>query len=283
MTRANNSFQMVVDDTFLAIEEKKYHEYSLFRSEVSLQLFEPSQLSRVDTESTPLLEGHLMLLNSQKLIVVSGTLLESSQDINVLSSYVHNILSRPFRKIEWKVVLKDETRPLQKILVNEGLKQYEVCTIMTLHLDEITTAEAEVDLDLRRVNDKVLLEDFASIHSQFSQSSADYARGHHTSSPIFKNHCFFYVGYKNDIPVSCIAIIRSENGTLGLHMVATHPDHRNKGYASSLIQRVLKAFRVEDASLQRVVLAASAESVDLYLRLGFKAIAQVASFGMQRL
>lgn len=264
--------------SFYALEEQKYHEYSHFRSEITVKLFGKEVLTSLNTDSFPLLEDHVMLLNGQKLIVVPGNKLACCQDSDIIKKHVEKLLSLPYQRLEWKAVIKDETWPLRQQLEAMRLHQYETSIIMTLEIALLTPSEYELDMTPIRVLDKKSLYDFASVHEQFSASSASYARAHDTSNPIFTQYHFFYVAYKDAIPVTAFALIRAPGGILGLHMVATHPEYRSRRYASTLIRRVLNEFKKEDPSLTRVVLAASRESVEMYARLGFKEIVQVASF-----
>ena len=86
---------------------------------------------------------------------------------------------------------------------------------------------------------------------------------------IWKDDCIALVGYLDDQPVTSSAAIPVA-GTIYIALVATHADHRGKGYAEACIRQVVEA-AMPIMSSNRITLHASDAGKPLYAQMGFEA------------
>ena len=85
-----------------------------------------------------------------------------------------------------------------------------------------------------------------------------------------------YVGYLNDSPVTC-ACVYIVNGCLYLALVATHPNHRRKGYAETVIRHTLhKASVISGWTCS--VLHSTPDGYSLYRKLGHRGVGTLAAY-----
>lgn len=75
------------------------------------------------------------------------------------------------------------------------------------------------------------------------------------------------VGYLDDQPITAAAALPVD-GTIYLALVATHPDHRSKGYAEACLRQLIAA-AAPHMQLSSLTLHASAAGLPVYQRMGF--------------
>lgn len=79
---------------------------------------------------------------------------------------------------------------------------------------------------------------------------------------------FGFVAFADGVPVSTASVIELD-GWLYVALVATEPDHRQKGYAEAVIRHALTAAAAE-LGITRTALDASAMGAPLYLQMGYQ-------------
>jgi GNAT superfamily N-acetyltransferase len=90
---------------------------------------------------------------------------------------------------------------------------------------------------------------------------------------FFEGDCQGYVGYVDGQPVCSTATLRVD-GLTYVAMVATHPGHRQRGYAEVVLRHALEESRREWGH-ERTVLHATTMGYPVYLRMGYRPTAKV--------
>ncbi len=78
---------------------------------------------------------------------------------------------------------------------------------------------------------------------------------------------FGFIGYRDEQPITCALTIPLD-GRLYVGMVATHPDHRGRGYAEAVMRRSLEV-AAQETGLNRTILHATDMGHRVYLRMGY--------------
>jgi ribosomal protein S18 acetylase RimI-like enzyme len=89
---------------------------------------------------------------------------------------------------------------------------------------------------------------------------------------MFGNEVFAYVGYLEGQPVTA-AGVWIVDGIQYVAIVATHPDHRRKGYAESVMWHSLQEAR-KATGITRTVLHATEAGFPVYERMGYRSVAR---------
>jgi GNAT superfamily N-acetyltransferase len=79
---------------------------------------------------------------------------------------------------------------------------------------------------------------------------------------------FGFIAFADGVPVSTASVIELD-GWLYVALVATEPDHRQKGYAEAVMRHALAAAAAE-LGISRTALDASAMGAPLYLQMGYQ-------------
>lgn|GEM_PF-671298 len=74
----------------------------------------------------------------------------------------------------------------------------------------------------------------------------------------------------------CVAMTLALDDDLGIHYVATEPDHRRRGVATRLLTEVLS--RAAEAGFRTATLQASPDGRPVYLRMGFHQVGELRGF-----
>lgn len=73
--------------------------------------------------------------------------------------------------------------------------------------------------------------------------------------------------------VSVLNVLRFSRGVIGLASVATHPNHRGKGFASLLLRTVMELLWLEDPATRFLLFAEAGQA--MYAKLGFSPLADI--------
>jgi len=94
---------------------------------------------------------------------------------------------------------------------------------------------------------------------------------------MFGSDTFAYAGYLDGNPVTA-AGVWIVDGILYVAMVATHPDHRRKGYADAVMQHSLEQAQ-KATGAGRTVLHATEAGFPVYERMGYRTVARFTVYG----
>ena len=95
---------------------------------------------------------------------------------------------------------------------------------------------------------------------------------------MFGAEVFAYVGYLKDQPVSAAGVWIVDD-SLYVAMVATHPDHRRKGYADAVMRHSLQEAQ-KATGITRTVLHATEAGLPVYERMGYRFIARFTLYSL---
>ena len=84
-----------------------------------------------------------------------------------------------------------------------------------------------------------------------------------------------FIGYADNCPVATSELFAGGD-VAGVHMVATHPEFRHRGFGWKMTWAALEQGR--RLGLKHASLQASREGEGLYRRLGFRAVCRFAEF-----
>lgn len=93
---------------------------------------------------------------------------------------------------------------------------------------------------------------------------------------MFGDDVFGYVGYLQGQPITA-AGVWIVDGIQYVAMVATHPDHRRKGYAESVMWHSLQEAR-KATGITRTVLHATEAGFPIYQRMGYRSVARFTMY-----
>lgn len=93
---------------------------------------------------------------------------------------------------------------------------------------------------------------------------------------MFGSDAFAYVGYLNGEPVTAAGTWLVD-AVLYVAMVATHPDHRRRGYADAVMRHSLVEASHATGAL-RTVLHATEAGLPVYERMGYRSVAQFIAY-----
>jgi GNAT superfamily N-acetyltransferase len=129
-------------------------------------------------------------------------------------------------------------------------------------------------IEVRRITEEEGMRHIADINSISYGIPVEMGREAVASLAMFQGDCQGYVGHAEGRAVSAAAILRLE-GIAYVAMVATLPEHRQRGYAEAVIRHGLaeaqRAWRLE-----RTVLHATPAGYSIYRRMGYR---DVTRFG----
>jgi ribosomal protein S18 acetylase RimI-like enzyme len=126
-------------------------------------------------------------------------------------------------------------------------------------------------LEYRRVNDRETIGAISDVNCAAYEIPLEMGR-ESISQGMFGDGVFAYVGYLDSRPVTAAGVWMVD-GILYVGMVATHPDHRRKGYAEAVMWLALQqAQRATGAS--RTVLHATDAGFPIYRRMGYRSVAR---------
>lgn len=83
-------------------------------------------------------------------------------------------------------------------------------------------------------------------------------------------------GLRADAAFACVALTLRLGDDLGIHYVATEPEHRRRGLAARLLRAVLAEARAD--GLRTATLQSSPDGLRLYQGLGFRTVATLRAF-----
>jgi ribosomal protein S18 acetylase RimI-like enzyme len=128
---------------------------------------------------------------------------------------------------------------------------------------------APVHMEFRRVACARTLTDFAGIGTVCFNVPAPWYREVFDAS-LPERRFVAWVGYVDGFPVATAASVTAE-GIVGLYNVATEPGRRGRGLAEATTRHAITQARAE-APDAPVVLQSSSMGMNLYARLGFRAV-----------
>ena len=123
-------------------------------------------------------------------------------------------------------------------------------------------------LDWRRVTDIKTATDLAHLNAHAYGMPAELFDAV-CNMHIWQDDCVAMVGYLDDQPVTSSAALPVA-GTIYIALVASHADHRGKGYAEACIREVVEAAK-QIMSSEKITLHASDAGRPLYAQMGFEA------------
>jgi len=257
--------------------------YMACRKFLTLPVFKDGALQELKDFGAPLVDGFTVKFNTSRVVVSPGNKLEVSKDPEVALNHVRVMKSLDFDSFDWRICVHEDTKRLRSTLEQEKFVLGEISTVMILDISSPPACDPPTpNLLFRRALRQESMDEYASIHAEFSKSTLLFIRSFDSSHPIFIKSHFFFVGYLDGRPVTCCCVIRTDEGLAGMHMVATHPEFRRKGLATKIVIHAMAQVAQDDRSVKTFVLNAASESVGLYRRLGFREVIQHASYGFKK-
>lgn len=257
-----------------------YKEFCRERCKITAKAYSKGKMEVVDLAGNfPLLHTYVgRLVDAGRLMVMHRSPLEECNDRETILRYVKEIVKLTGTyEISWKVFSHKCTATLEEILCESGFIAAEQSEIMYLDLRKVPRHYLQSDLEIRLVKNISDLEDFAAIHRTRSNSVGSYFLGYDVNSrPVVENQMKFYVGYDDGVPATCTQIILSADRNVGIQSLATHPNHRRKGYATVLLSRIIEEACA--ANCKYIFLGATCPSVEIYKKLGFRHHGHFTSF-----
>lgn len=182
----------------------------------------------------------------------------------IISLYAEKQL--PF---SWWVAPSDTPSDLIETLQASGLEFKEEDAGMALNISDYPLADMPSDLTFEHVLEQKQLEEFSKVLQSVGVSKEMVEKIYSKIPPLLyqKGACLEMVLGKRDRYVVAGVVVFYANAA-GIYYVATRPDERRKGYASSMMQHLISI--AKDRGYKLIVLQASKNGKSLYERLGFR-------------
>ncbi len=123
-------------------------------------------------------------------------------------------------------------------------------------------------LELRRVKDQATRCDLVDLNTLAYGIPEEIGRQGPAQECFWDDSFHGYVAYLDNNPVAC-TMTAPLDGRLYVSWVATHPEHRRKGYADAVMRKSLASAR-EASGISRTVLHATVEGQPVYERMGYR-------------
>lgn len=134
-------------------------------------------------------------------------------------------------------------------------------------------------LEIRRAQDQTTRNDLVDLNTLAYGIPQEIGR-EGPGQPCFWDDSFHgYVAYLDKLPVAC-SVAAPLGGRLYVSWVATHPEHRRKGYADAAMRASLASAR-EATGLSRTVLHATSAGLPVYERMGYRSVAGFTWYALE--
>lgn len=130
-------------------------------------------------------------------------------------------------------------------------------------------------LDLRRVENGPVRDAFCAIGALCFHVPPAWFNQVFDNASVWRDFVG-YVGYQDGEPVSTAAIVLGGDA-IGVYNVATLPMHQGRGYGEAVVRQALDDARRRSGA-ERVVLQSTGAGFNLYKRMGFRTITNVAVY-----
>jgi ribosomal protein S18 acetylase RimI-like enzyme len=130
-------------------------------------------------------------------------------------------------------------------------------------------------LKVRRVCDRATQEEFCAVGSVCFNVPLSWFREVFESNAVWERFAG-YVAYVGSEPVSTAAIV-IDGSVAGVYNVATIPGYQRLGYGEAIMRHALDEVQREHG-VQRTVLQSTRAGLPLYLRMGYRAVTNVAVY-----
>ena len=130
-------------------------------------------------------------------------------------------------------------------------------------------------LDVRRVENGAVRDAFCAIGALCFHVPPAWFNQVFDNSTVWRDFSG-YVGYWDGEPVSTAAIVFGGDA-LGVYNVATMPMHQRRGYGEAVMRSALEDAR-QRSGIERIVLQSTGAGFNLYKRMGFRTITNVAVY-----
>jgi GNAT superfamily N-acetyltransferase len=131
------------------------------------------------------------------------------------------------------------------------------------------------DLKIRTVRAGKLLRDYHGVVALGFGMPIEIARALVSSNLLLDPESESFVGYVDDVPVATSTLILGGR-VAGVFNVATHPEHRKRGYGEALTWRAIQ--RGAELGCDLAALQASDMGRPIYERMGFNLVSPYKTF-----
>ena len=131
-------------------------------------------------------------------------------------------------------------------------------------------------LDVREVGNPTTWAHFCQIGALCFNVPLQWFQEVFADPKLWKKGFVGYVGYREGEPVSTAATVLAA-GAVGVYNVATVPRHQGRGYGEKVMRHALERARARHG-IERTVLQSTAQGFQLYLRMGYEVVTNVAVY-----
>ncbi|MDA3818141.1 MAG: GNAT family N-acetyltransferase [Prolixibacteraceae bacterium] len=161
-----------------------------------------------------------------------------------------------------------------RVLEQNGFREIYRWQGMMLASEDFNPAKETSSVLIESVIDKSTMQQWAKIVKDVMLSSLKYTEGlllHWFENEKYK----VFIAWENEKPVSAGLAYLNDN-VAGIYFIATLPEHRGNGYASSLVSVLIK--NCFDCGTEKVVLHASEAGQKMYHNMGFKITDPISTY-----
>ncbi len=172
-----------------------------------------------------------------------------------------------------------EPEVASEILTRAGLAPVLVNTGMVA--DDLAPSRRPVpgELEIRRVQDQETRNAVGDLNCISYHMPVELGRTTVGRESFWDDSFFGYAGFVDGEPVSC-TVTAPVDGRMYVSWVATHPEHRKKGYGEAVMRRSLEACAAA-TGLRRTVLHATDAGRPVYTAMGYRAVAPFCWYALK--
>ena len=169
---------------------------------------------------------------------------------------------------------------LEKLLKERGLSPRRTPGSAVMAIEErVTVADLPEGFKVKGVNNRSVIEDFASVVKEaFDKTQIEIDKMYESDETIIDRNVMAYVIYKDDVPVSCVLTVISDE-VAGIYWVGTTKGARGQGLGSYVAQIATNAGF--DSGKCLVILQASEAGERVYEKLGYQTITRYRTYVMK--
>jgi ribosomal protein S18 acetylase RimI-like enzyme len=140
-------------------------------------------------------------------------------------------------------------------------------------------AKPPAPITFRRVEDTRTRLEFAHIASVVFSLPYATATRIYGAPGLWQGPALGWVGYLTGQPVSVVTIVVAGDA-LGIYSLGTLPQHQGNGFGETLLRHAIEEAR-QDTGIERSVLQATAQGMNLYLRMGYRVVTRFTIFSRE--
>jgi ribosomal protein S18 acetylase RimI-like enzyme len=186
------------------------------------------------------------------------------------------------RKLGWTFwvcedLLPPEHRgvPLRTIFLSRGMRC--IAEPPGMYAEELLQpSKPAAQMTFARVDSTQTRLEYAHLASVVFSLRFDVSKQIYGKAGVWSPPSYGWIGYFQGKPVALVTVVVA-NGALGVYSLGTLPQHQGCGFAETLLRHALRE-ATKQTGIERSVLQATAQGLNLYRRIGFRIVTKFSIY-----